>query len=119
VTLLFKRFLLLALALLVIGPALQARFHFAEEKPLNGAFTVAPHPALTWAGLRANTFQPALEHYLEDRIGFRAGLIRLRNQLTFSLFRTSRADGIVVGKHDVLFQRTYIEAYAGKNRLPA
>lgn len=119
VQLLFKRLLLVALLGLLVGPALQARFHFRHEKVLDGAFTIAPHPALTWAGLRANTFQPALEHYLEDRIGFRSWLIRLRNQLAFSVFRVSRSADVVIGAHDVLFQHTYIEAYAGKNLLSA
>lgn len=117
--LLFKRLLLVSLLALVLGPALQARFHFRQEKVLNGAFTLAPHPALTWAGLRANTFQPALERYLEDRIGFRSWLIRLRNQLAFSVFRVSRSSDVVIGAHDVLFQHTYIEAYAGQKLLAA
>jgi hypothetical protein len=119
VSLLFKRLLLLSLFALLVGPAIQARFHIRKEKVLNGAFTLAPHPTLTWASLRANTFQPALEHYLEDRIGFRSWLIRFRNQLAFSLFRVSRSSDVVIGEHDVLFQHTYIEAYAGKNLLPA
>jgi hypothetical protein len=118
VRLLFKRFLLVSLLALLVVPALQARFHFKLEKELNGAFTIAPHPVLTWASLRANTFQPALEHYLEDRIGFRSWLIRFRNQLAYSLFQVSRSGDVVIGANDVLFQHTYIEAYAGKNLLP-
>lgn len=102
----------------MLAPVIQARFHFSKEANLAGAFTVAPHPELTWQGLRDNTYQPALEQYLEDRIGFRPYLIRLRNQLSFSLFRVARSSDIVVGQHEVLFQPGPIESYLGHDLLP-
>ena len=115
---LLKRLLLGFLLALVLVPVIQARFHFFEEANLAGAFTVAPHPNLTWEGLRDNSYQPAFEQYLEDRIGFRPYLIRLRNQLSFSLFRVARSSDIVVGEHDVLFQPGPIESYLGHDLLP-
>lgn len=114
---LLKRLLLGLLLVLVLVPVIQARYHFSKEAGLAGAFTVAPHPELTWAGLRDNSFQPAFEQYLEDRIGFRPYLIRLRNQLSFSLFRVARSSDIVVGEHDVLFQPGPIESYLGHDLL--
>ena len=114
---LLKRLLLGFLLALVLAPVIQARFHFFEEANLAGAFTVAPHPDLTWEGLRDNSYQPAFEQYLEDRIGFRPYLIRLRNQLSFSLFRVARSSDIVVGEHDVLFQPGPIESYLGHDLL--
>ena len=117
VNILLKRLLLGFLLALVLVPVIQARFHFFEEANLAGAFTVAPHPNLTWEGLRDNSYQPAFEQYLEDRIGFRPYLIRLRNQLSFSLFRVARSSDIVVGEHDVLFQPGPIESYLGHDLL--
>lgn len=54
---------------------------------------------------------------MENRIGFRPYLIRLRNQLSFSLFRVARSSDIVVGEHDVLFQPGPIESYLGHDLL--
>jgi hypothetical protein len=99
----------------VLVPVLQAELHFITEKKLAGAFTVTPKPALSWEGLRDNTYQPALEHYLEDSIGFRPTLIRLRNQLAFSLFKMARSSDIVVGRHGVLFQPAHITSYQGRD----
>lgn len=110
--------LLLLLALLLV-PVLQARFRFSKEASLGGAFAVAAHPELSWAGLRDNSYQAGLEQYLEERIGFRPHLIRLRNQLAFSLFRVARSGDLVVGRHDVLFPPGPVAAYAGHDRLPA
>nr|WP_277881543.1 hypothetical protein [Hymenobacter cyanobacteriorum] len=112
-----KRLLLMLLLALVLLPALQAKLHFFEEKALAGAFTVAPHAEFSWEALRDNSFQTALEHYLEDRIGFRTYLIRLRNQLSFSLFRAVRSSDLLVGEHGVLFQPGPIESYLGHDLL--
>lgn len=109
----FKRFCGTLLLLLLLLPALQAKLRWAPEASLNGAFELAPRIKFSIAGLTENSFQPALERYLEDRIGFRGFLIRLRNQLGYSVFRESWANHMVVGRHRVLFEREYIDAYLG------
>ncbi len=109
--------LLLTLLAVVAVPVLQARFHFSAETGLNGAFTTAPRATLTWEGLQHNTFQPALEQYLEDRIGFRPYFIRLRNQLAYSFFHMTRSGDIAAGLHGVLFQTAPIASYAGHDCL--
>lgn len=102
---------------MVMVPVLQAKFHFVEEKELGGAFTLGEHPALTWDALRDNTYQPALERYLEERIGFKSFLIRLHNQIAFSLFRVPGSSDIRIGRNDVLFEPRHIQAYAGQDLL--
>jgi hypothetical protein len=114
---LLKRLLFGALLALLLLPAIQAKTHFYADGELAGAFTQTAHPDFTWAELRNNTYQPALERYIEDRIGFRTTVIRLRNQLSFSLFRVARLSDVVVGEHEVLFQPGAIAAYAGHNLL--
>ncbi|RZL03528.1 MAG: hypothetical protein EOO62_21480 [Hymenobacter sp.] len=83
------------------------------EAPLNGVYEVAPRAEFSWASLINGTFQPALESYLEDRIGFRSWLIRLRNQLGYSVFNESWANHIAVGRHKVLFPPEDLDAYLG------
>ena len=112
-----KQLLLLFLLLLVLIPVLQAKFKLVEETPLSGVFTLAPHPELSWDGLRSNEFQPALEKYMEDRMGFRALLIQMRNQLRFSLFKVSTNTFAMVGRDDMLYQGTPVEAYLGLDLL--
>jgi hypothetical protein len=112
-TTLIKRLVLCYLLLLVLIPVLQAKFNFWEEKPLGGVYTLAPEPEFSWESLRDNTFQPALEQHLEDYIGFRPFLVRLRNQLAFSLFHVTHASGTTVGQHDVLFEILQAKSYGG------
>ncbi len=96
-------------------PALQARFPVFKMGRLGGYAQKAPAPVFSWAGLLDNSYQLALEKYVEDRIGFRVLLVRVRNQLTYSLFRVARASQVVVGDDDILFEEGGIRAYLGQD----
>ena len=110
-----KRIILGSLLVALSVPALQAKWHWAVENPLQGAFTSAPNPTLSVAALLDNSFQPQLERYLEDRIGFRSWLIRLRNDLSLTLFHVARSSELVVGRNLVLFQPNAIKSYQGED----
>jgi hypothetical protein len=114
-----KRLLFSLLLLLFIMPALQAKFHWTDEKALYGAYNRAPHPDFSPEELLSGAYQPALEHYLEDNLGYRTWLIRLRNQLSLSLLGVARSTDLVVGKDLVLFQPGPVAAYQGKDFLGA
>ena len=56
-----------------------------------------------------------MEKYLGDRLGFRSVVIRLRNQLGYSVFDESWAARMAIGRGKVLFGLDYIDSYLGKN----
>jgi hypothetical protein len=112
-----KHLALCFLFFLFIAPALQAKFHWLAEPALGGAYTTAEHPELTVEGVTAGEYQSQLEHYLEDRIGFRSSLIRLRNQLSFSLLGVARSSELVIGRDNVLYQPGPVNSYLGKDFL--
>ncbi|MCA8832404.1 alginate O-acetyltransferase AlgX-related protein [Hymenobacter pini] len=112
-----KHFLFGCLLLLLLLPALQAKFHWLSEPTLAGAYHTSTHPDVTAEGLHEGTYQPQLELYLEDRLGFRTWLIQLRNQLSFSLFRVARSSDLVIGRNDVLYQPNPVNSYLGKDFL--
>jgi hypothetical protein len=111
-----KRALLVALLLLLLLPAVQAKFKVVHVAPLGGYDATATprrHPVLDWAGLKANTYQFSLESYLESGLGFREWFIRLRNQVSYSIFRVARANHVVIGRDRVLYEDQPIHAYLG------
>lgn len=104
--------------LLVAGmllPAIQKAFQLLKENPLHGDFVLAEKPTLAKAGWFSGSFQTQFDSYLEQHIGFRPFLVRLNNQLDFSLFRKANAEGVVIGKADFLYEYDYIRAYTGKD----
>ena len=63
-----------------------------------------------WFG---GTFQMAKEKHVNDAFNLRADFIRLNNQIQFSLFGKPHARDVIIGKHEVMFERGYIDAYNG------
>ncbi|UOG74673.1 hypothetical protein MTX78_21460 [Hymenobacter tibetensis] len=110
-----KRFLFGILLVVLVLPAIQTKFPIFEMGSLGGYAERAPHPEFNYADILNNSYQPALEKYVEDRIGFREALIRLRNQLGYSLFGVSKANGVLVGKDNMLFEDGGIYGYLGKD----
>ena len=104
----------LILILLFLSPV-QKRYHLFSIKPLEGDFILASKPEFSKAGWFSGKFQDQLTNYLEQHIGFRNLLVRINNQFDYSLFRKTHAEGVIVGKNDVLFEHDYIRAYLGND----
>ena len=115
------RFLKLLLFLIVctvlLLSAIQLRTGFIRESELNGVFRLAPEPDLklfAWKSWFSGVFQEKFAASVNDHIGLRKTLIRIRNQADWSLFRVSHADGFIAGKEGFLFEEDYILEYTGK-----
>ncbi|MEI6124789.1 MAG: hypothetical protein WCQ95_14310 [Bacteroidota bacterium] len=95
-------------------PLLQQNFHLLKFKPLNGYFeTVKQADTLKLKSWMDESFQKKYNSYLEDNFGFRELLIRVNNQINYSLFKKTEAKNVVVGKHDCLYEEGYILDYTG------
>ncbi|MEJ7659809.1 MAG: hypothetical protein WKG07_09360 [Hymenobacter sp.] len=112
-----KRVLLSLLVLGLLLLALAGRLQLATGAALGGydKSQPAPRPDFNLDSLYNNRYQPALEHYVDTRIGFRSWLVRLRNQFSYSVLGVARAKGVVVGQDRVLFENHGIEAYLGED----
>ena len=80
---------------------------------LNGDFIENKMPRFTWQSFYDGSFQSAFEPYLEQHIGFHNTLVRLKNQLDYSLFKKPNAEGIVIGKNSFIFEYDYIREITG------
>ncbi|WP_210513899.1 alginate O-acetyltransferase AlgX-related protein [Hymenobacter terricola] len=102
------------LALLLL-PAIQAKFQLVELMPLSGYSEAAPEPDFSPETVFDNSYQPALDKYLEEQIGFRPWMIRLRNQLAYSVFKLDRANNTVLGIDDMMFDGRAADSYLGRD----
>ena len=111
-----KNLLLGVLLLLLIFPTLQAKWNIINTRPLDGHFEPASSPEeITWSGLKGNSYQEQLEHYLNDHLGFREWFIRLRNQVDYTLFKRLHTNDVILGENGVLFQGSHIMSYQGQD----
>lgn len=103
--------------LVLVLPALQKEIGLFRVKPLDGDFEYAEKPGFSWSGWMDGTFQSAFNTWLEENIGFRNILVRITNQVDFSLFKMAHAEGVVIGKENQLIEYDYIRAYDGGDFL--
>ena len=108
-----KNTLLFILVGLLAFGSVQKRFGIIRSKPLNGVFTVTPKPAFSCSTWMAGSYQDQYRLSLEDSVGFKPDLVRLYNQIDYSLFSIAHASKMVVGKEGYLFADTYIKGYTG------
>lgn len=108
-----KKLLFLVIVISLSASAIQKKTGFIRVKPLNGVFDVKSKPEWSKKAFLAGFYQEQLRMSLEDSVGFKPDLVRLYNQIEYSLFSIPHAAKIVVGKDGYLFAETYIKAYTG------
>lgn len=112
-----KNILFTGILLILFLPLIQQKTGFVKLTPLTGDQTPALIPGFTLKSWSDGSFQNAYDICLEDRIGFRPWLVRMKNQIEFSLFRKANASGVIVGRKSYLFEEDYIRAYTGRDYL--
>lgn len=85
--------------------------------PLKGYQPQAKAVSLTPQNLLNNNWQTYAEAYTKDHLQTRHFLIRLNNQLKYSLFDHLNAQGIERGKDNFYFENRYIHTYLGQQRI--
>ncbi len=96
-------------------PLFQMVFHLVESGGLKGAFVPHAKPELSDSSWFNGDYQKQYEQYLNDTVGFHQDLVRLRNQIDFSLFDKCHSYDIEVGKQGYLIATTHIDYHLGKN----
>lgn len=89
--------------------------HTFSFKDLQGAFVEQPKPEFALKDFKSGEFQKKYESRLTEKSGFRNPLIRLFNQIDFSVFRIAHAEGVIPCKGENLMEEDYIFASYGQN----
>jgi hypothetical protein len=113
-----KRTLLLCTFLLyaaLLTPFLQYEFGLVGELPLQGAIEEAKDHRFSVSDWKNESFQKDKESYLNQHFGFRNSLVRLNNQIYYTVYNLAKANGVVVGKNGYLLEENYINDYYGLN----
>ncbi len=109
----FRKLLLIGVLALLFLPMIQNKFKVIKIKPLYGTIRVPQKSYLKLKDWFSGTYQKNTEKYLNETFGFRNFFIRLNNQIAFDLFKKAKANGVIVGKENYLYEEKYIKAYNG------
>jgi len=108
-----KKILFVMVLILLCVFALQKKTGLIHSKGLEGFVPKDSVPRLTGESWMNGIFQSAYGTHVNNSLGFRSDLVRLYNQIDFSLFGVPHANKIVVGNGNYLIAQQYIEASLG------
>ena len=101
--------------IILIFPLADNFIHFVKPAPLNGDFQNTPKPDFSFKSFLSGDFQKKEKEYLKENLNIYPLLVKLNNQLQFNLFKHINLRNAIVGKGDILFDITYINAYYGND----
>ncbi len=110
-----KQLFFLFIILIITAPSIQRVYPFIADEPLHGVFVPAVKPVFSKQTFLSGAYQPKFNKYTEENIGFRCHLVRLKNQMTYSLFNFVNPKGVVIGKNQYLYEPGYILEFTGKS----
>ena len=96
-------------------PFLQQQVNFFKERNLDAYYIAVEKPDFTEYEFVNLSFQDKAEKYLNEKFGFRKTLLRLRDQIYFTVFDQSPHRDYYKGKNGYLFDKRYINEYYGNN----
>ncbi len=111
----FKQFLFAIVLLILVIPVIQTKFTLIKVLPLKGAITSENNSHFTVKSWLSGDYQKQKEVYLNESFGFRNIFVRLNNQIAFTLFNKAKANGVIIGKKNYLYEQNYINAYYGRD----
>lgn len=113
-TTLKKTLLAIVLGALML-PLIQQHVTLLVRKSLKGAIVPKQKPEFSKRSWWEGTYQESYSEWYNENFGFRADFVRLHNQVAFSLFHLAKANGVIIGKENYLYEENYIKAYTGKD----
>ncbi len=108
-----RYFISFCISLLFIAPIIQEKFEIVKLSPLRGAFVAAKQVSFSLHKWFGGEYQDCAEKYLNQSFGFRNLLVRINNQVDYSLFKNTHLHSVIEGKDNYLFSYEYIKAYRG------
>lgn len=113
----YKTWLLAGVFVVMLLPMIQETLHLKKEYPLKGDIQLPENIVFDKEDWFSGYYQEEKEKYINTAFGFRNLFVKLNNQLTYSIFRKAKANGVIIGKQTYLYEKSYIDAYTGTDFL--
>ncbi|HTF02881.1 MAG TPA: hypothetical protein VK826_02615 [Bacteroidia bacterium] len=108
-----KKFLLAGILVVLLLPLVQQHVKMFESKPLKGFAVPKEQAFFTMGQWWDGRYQLRYEEWYNENFGFRNALVRVHNQLAYSLYDEAKAVDVITGKENYLYEYNYIKAYTG------
>lgn len=108
-----KSVLFLGILTFLILPLLQSKLEILEIPGLKGSFKEVPDSQLSVNSWFEGSFQEQKGEFINNHFGFRNVLVRLYNQIQYSLFNEVNARKTILGENGMLYETEYVRAGLG------
>ncbi len=103
----------LVFLLLLLLPLVQHVLPFVDEGGMYGQVIETPKPELTTFSFNQLLYQDAMEKYMSERFGFRKTVLRLRNQVYYSVYNQSPDAKLFLGSNKTVYENLYVDEFFG------
>ena len=111
----YSKILFIIILLILLTPFLYQLSRLPDISKLNGDIKLEKKAEFSWATWFAEDYQKQQEKYVNQKFGFRSTFVRINNQIAFSLYGKAKANGVIIGKKNYLYEEAYIRAYFGND----
>lgn len=111
----FKYILLTLILLFLFAPIIQYSTNLFSIRKLHGAIVPAKNTSFSWSAWFSGEYQEKKEAYKNETFGFRNMLVRLDHQIAFSFFKIAKANQVIIGKDNFIYEKAYIDTYFGRD----
>jgi hypothetical protein len=108
-----KKVLFMLIVLVLFIPMIQQNLNIFSKNNLRGSYKLSEKPELSLNSWVNGEFQSKSQMYLNDHLGFRPLFVRIYNQMHYSFYNTAKANSVIVGKDNYLYEENYIKAHLG------
>ena len=112
-----KSMLWVILLIILMLPLIQAEFGIPIVPKVGGWSYKIPNPDLTLESYLTGEYQGKKEEYNRQNVGYKRLFIKPYNQFYYSFFNEAKANSVIIGKENYLFETPYINEYMGKSYI--
>lgn len=112
-----SKYLFFILMLLLAFAFLQQNLGIIKMPKLHGDVKKIEFPLFTPKTWFNEEFQSNSEKYFGQNFGFSNWFIKIQNQIQYTFFKKAKANGVIIGKDEYLYEKSYIDAYYGNDYL--
>ena len=112
-----KKGLLAFFLVVLLMPFTEQWLNFIHGAPVFGVFAYAPDVEFSFENWWNGTYQDGKTKYLNDFTGFRPDMLRLNNQVDYTLFNKLHFQYGIMGRAGTVWDQLYIDAYLGRDYI--
>lgn len=114
---LYKIGLIVSFGVVLTVPIFEKYLKVFDKIPLSGYVAPNDEVGLSLESWFSGKFQGNKDKVLAENFGFRNTLVRLYNEVNYSIFNKSSSPYLIVGKERYLYEEWYIKAHYGMDYL--